>query len=213
VYKLVLGLFLIIATSYARENPFFPADGVKDLPMTSNQATSFEPLKRATITLPNSARVLEKVTIQYKNLDGSVETKSIALGQSIDWHLPLFISQSYASDTQAPQIQTKQSTSKKAIVKLASFRFISFYQSDKKLIIKTKDKLIRDFMLPSPHRIILDFKRNADFRSHIKSLKEAPFTKIRMGNHKGYYRVVVELDGQYHYRKVMTKTGLEITCY
>lgn len=195
----------------ARENPFFPSKTADTLPITSNTNTSFEPLKRATITLPNSARVIEKVTIHYKNLDGSIDNKSIALGQSIDWHLPLFISQSYNNEmnTNPP----KKAKKTKKFIPLASYKFITFSYADQKMYIATQDKLIRSFMLPTPHRIILDFKRDADFRSYEKKVDAKPFAKIRMGNHKGYYRVVIELDGQYHYKKRLVSDGLELSCY
>jgi hypothetical protein len=54
-----------------------------------------EPLKRATIAISSQARVIKKVTVEFKNLDGSIESKSIDLDNAIDWHLPLFISQKY----------------------------------------------------------------------------------------------------------------------
>jgi hypothetical protein len=45
----------------------------------------------------------------------------------------------------------------------------------------------------------MDFKRVTDFRSKSKTLSNAPYKTIRLGNHDGYYRAVIELDGQYQY--------------
>ena len=95
--KVFAVIFLFLISLHARENPFFPSDGELDLSLTTNQTADYQPLKQATITLPSTARVLQKVTISYKNLDGTIEEKSIELQNSIDWHLPLFISQSYTS--------------------------------------------------------------------------------------------------------------------
>lgn len=187
----------------ARENPFFPADGNKDMTYTSNENRTIPPLKRATITLPTQARIIQKVTIEYKNLDGSLESRSIELDNSIDWHLPIFISQNYSETLENKQKKAKKIKYKK----LASIKFASFYASDKKLKIVTKDKLLRNFLLVQPHRIVVDFKKDASLKSLIKTNKNSIFTKIRVGNHAGYYRVVIELDGYYRYKMKKTSDG------
>ena len=87
---------IVLMTSLiARENPFFADKDEKDIIVSSNQDNTKIALKRATITLPSEARILQKVTIEYKNIDGSIDKKSIVLDNSVNWHLPIFISQSY----------------------------------------------------------------------------------------------------------------------
>ncbi|MEA3330531.1 MAG: AMIN domain-containing protein [Campylobacterota bacterium] len=201
--RVLLLMFLLFTISDARENPFFPAQGEKDTPYTSNEDRSLSPLKRATISLPDYARVIQKVTVEYKSLDGSVQSKSIDLENSIDWHLPIFISQSYTNEVP----QTKIVAKKRSFKKIASFKYGLFYSSDKTLKITTKDKIIRDFLLVNPHRIVVDFKRDTSLKTYIKENKNGIFTKIRVGNHSGYYRVVVELDGHYRYKKKKTSDG------
>jgi hypothetical protein len=193
----------------ARENPFFPAEGELDVPMTSNQTDKEPPLKRATITLPSTARTVESVSVEYKNLDGSIATKKIILKNSIDWHLPLFISQSYIDSEDSSRNKTKKKSLKKVTFrKIASLKFISFYENKKELKILTKDKMIRNFFLVKPHRIVCDFQREIDIRSfEKKSPKGSVFTKIRIGNHSGYYRVVIELDGYYKHKTKKIKNG------
>lgn len=46
--------------------------------------------------VPLNARLIKKVTIEFENLDASLESKSIELNNAIDWHLPVFVSQSYS---------------------------------------------------------------------------------------------------------------------
>ncbi len=208
----LITVFLFISIS-ARENPFFPSDGEKDIPITSNIDKSLSKLKRATIQLPSYARVMKKVTIEYQNLDGSIENKSIELDNSIDWHLPIFISQSYSEQTTKTPI-IKKNISKKtkpSYKKIIKIKDASFYISKNNLKIITKDKLLRDFLLVQPHRIVMDFKKEANFRSYIKKIPDSIFTKIRIGNHSGYYRVVIELDGFYRYRLKTIPTGYLIT--
>jgi hypothetical protein len=193
--KVLFITLLLLITLDARENPFFPSDGEKDMPLTSNEDKTLPPLKRAAISFPPQARVLQKVTIEYKTLDGSVESKSIELQNSIDWHLPIFISQSYAENSN----EQKSSSAEKEFEKIASIKYASFYTSDKELKIITTDKILRNFLLVEPHRIVIDFKRDTSLKSYTKENKKNVFTKIRIGNHAGYYRAVIELDGLYTY--------------
>lgn len=203
----------VILTSLlqARENPFFSAEDTKGLPVSSNRSKDFEPLKRAAVNLPDSARVLKEVTVQYQNLDGSLATTSIALDHSVDWHLPIFISQTFSTDE---KVLKKKVTTTRATYKLiADLDEALFYQAGNSMRIKTSDKLIRHFMITRPHRVVMDFEKEANFRSRSKDISDKPYKKIRMGNHDGYYRVVIELDGQYHYKIVSEDDAQVLTCY
>jgi hypothetical protein len=212
-------LFTLLLTSLldARENPFFPVDSAQDIPVTSNQIQNIPPLKRVSIELPSTARVLESVTIKYKNLDGSIATKTTELEHSVDWHLPLFVSQNYC--TQETKVPTKSSVkTKKSIAKryteILKLPFIRFDVLGKKLRVVTQDKLLRHFLLVKPHRIVCDFKRDTDIRSYVKDApKGSLFKRIRIGTHKGYYRVVIELDGYYTYSMKKIAKGYLFTLY
>lgn len=214
---------LLLLTLNARENPFFPSTGEKDIPVTTNEDNSQTPLKRAAITLPTQARVLQKVTIEFKNLDGSVENKSIELENSVDWHLPIFISQSYAENPTAAQkeavtvpvakqknvepapatpiVQKKTAPKAKETTfeNIASIPFLNISSSSKSLKLTTNDEAIRNFLLVNPHRIVIDFKKDTEIKGLIKKVEGNIFKKVRIGNHDGYYRVVVELDGHYRH--------------
>ncbi len=211
----VLSLFaLLILTLHARENPFFPPEGEKDIFVTTNKDNSKIPLKQAAITLPSQARVLQKVTVELKNLDGSVETKSIELDNSIDWHLPIFISQGYR-ETVVPTTKEKEPSKvtrttpapiKKNDVQnsvepksITSLSFVKFSVTGKSLKLATKNEAIRNFLIADPHRIVIDFKSNTEVAGFVKNGFDKIFQKVRVGSHKDYYRVVVELDGFYKY--------------
>ncbi|MBU1657684.1 AMIN domain-containing protein [bacterium] len=201
--KVFYVIFFFIITLNARENPFFPSEGEMDLPYTSNESKSLQPLNRAAITLPPQARVLQNVTISYKNLDGSMQSKSIELENTVDWHLPIFISQNYSPSGVEKKVEGK----KAEFEKLASIQYASFYSSEKSLKIVTKDKIIRNFLLVKPHRIVVDFQRDTNLKSYEKVNDKNIFSKIRIGNHSGYYRAVIELDGYYKYRMTKISEG------
>ena len=213
--KVLFTVLLLLTSLNARENPFFPSTGEKDIPLTSNIDSDLSPLKRATLTLPSTARAIEGVTVNYRSLDGSRHTKTIELDNSIDWHLPIFVSQSYTNEEQkvsAPKnIMAKSKIAPKkesSYKKIAGIKLISFYAKDKKLKVITQDKIIRNFLLVKPHRIVCDFKRDTNIKSYVKDMqKNSLFSKIRVGNHSGYYRVVIELDGHYRYTTKDTKDG------
>jgi len=209
---LFTSLFLLI-TLDARENPFFPSKGEKDIPYTSNQVKSAEPLKRSSMTLPSSARIIKKVTIEYENLDASVEKKSITLNNSVDWHLPIFISQNYSQAETKTQSEGKSQKKQPKKIKtakykeIASIKYAKFSSSGKTLKVVSNDKIIRNFLLVNPHRIVLDFKRDTSLKSYMKENKKGIFCKVRIGNHAGYYRAVIELDGQYRYKMQKISNG------
>ena len=210
---LLLALSLFVSLQ-ARENPFFPSEGEKDLPFTSNESTKIPKLKKASITLPSHARVIKKVTIEYENLDASVEKRSIDLNNAVDWHLPIFISQNYAEQTVQKALDTsiKKVIKKKNVYKsVGKIKHSAFFVSDKNLKIVTDDKLIRNFLLGQPHRIVMDFSRESSLKTYIKDIEKSVFTKIRIGNHDGYYRVVIELDGYYRYKLKKQPDGCLIT--
>ena len=192
---------LLLLSLNARENPFFADKGEKDIPYSSNENRIKTPLLRATITLPAQARILQKVTVEYKNLDGSLETKSIELDNSVDWHLPIFISQNYrAGQTENKSAKIKkQSVNKTKYKEIASISPLKIYSSGKNLKLVTADKMLRNFMLVNPHRVVVDFKRDSSMKSYVKKNPKNIFTKVRIGNHDGYYRVVIELDGLYRH--------------
>jgi hypothetical protein len=210
--KILFISLLLLLTLNARENPFLPSVGEVDIPMTSNEDRTKTPLKRATITLPAQARLLQKVTIEYKNLDGSVENKSIELDNYVDWHLPIFISQSYTDQSETTHAVVSAVSSTPAVIadkkkvqkdmkyeNIASINFLKLYSSGKNLKLVTGDNMIRNFLLVNPHRIVIDFKRDTDLKSYTKKIPKNIFCEVRIGNHSGYYRVVVELDGLYRY--------------
>jgi len=191
---------MLFVSLFARENPFVSTQNGA-MPLSSKKEISIDPLKQASITLPSTARVIQSVTVEYKNLDGSQKSKKILLNNSVDWHLPIFVSQSY--DLQKQKRQKKRTVHKSATSykKLLSLKFIKIYQNGKSLKIITKNKIIRDFFLVKPNRIVLDIQQNIDIRSHEKELSNnLIFTNIRVGNLEGYFRVVVTLDGYYTYK-------------
>ncbi len=196
--KILLSCLIITSVTLARENPFFPSEGVKDLPITSNTENRRPQLKRSAMTLPDSARILKQVTVKYQNLDGSLETKSISLDHNVDWHVPIFVSQSYSNNkvTSKPKKKSLKTTQK--IHKISDF--INFSIIKNSITLLTKDKLLRNFMLINPHRVVLDFERDTGFKSKNITLKSKPFTMIKYGNHSNYYRIVIALDGKYRYK-------------
>jgi hypothetical protein len=200
----------------ARENPFFPSEGEKDLPYSTNLDQKIDRLKQASIVLPSHARVIKRVTIEYENLDATQESKSIELNHTIDWHLPIFISQSYIENDQNERVEKKivkevVSKEKNSYRNIAAIEHGKFFISGKTMKIITADKLIRNFLMAQPHRIVMDFAKETSLSTYIKNIDNSVFTKIRIGNHDGYYRVVIELDGFYKYNLTKQADGCLVT--
>ena len=202
-HSLFLSLFLFGALC-ARENPFFDANPSDVQKVTSNLPDTKPQLSSVNYTLPNQARILKEVTLTIQNIDGSIEKRKIQIDQSIDWHRSLTISQTNGSTT-APSSEINKISS-------ANFGFIRFNSQGKNLTIKTTDVLVRHFVLSSPNRIVLDFKRNTAFQSMQQKLNAAPYLDVTIGNHGKFASATITLDGRYDY--VLNKMGelISITC-
>lgn len=136
-------------------------------------------------------------------------TKEIPINKAIDWHDRIVISQ----QKQASPMQHCKAKKKRfhpAFQKVAQLPFTALYSYQKELKFVTKDKLLRNFKLVKPDRIVLDFKRDTDFRT--RSFQgHGAFKKITIGNHSGYYRIVIRLDGRYIYTIHPLKEGYLLT--
>lgn len=202
-YSPLLSL-LLLSTLCARENPFFAANPSQIHKITSNVPDTKPQLNSVNYVLPNQARILKEVTFTIQNIDGSIEKRKLQVDQSIDWHRTLTISQSNASSS-APSSGGSKASS-------ADFGFIRFDSQGKNLSIKTTDPLVRHFVLSSPNRIVLDFKRNTAFQSMQQKLNAAPYLDVTVGNHGKFARATITLDGRYDYALNKTDELISITC-
>ncbi len=203
--RLILLLLLSIISLLARDNPFFPSNPNEKQTATTNRVETIQPYTTQEISLPNTARAVKAIIVRYQNLDGSISSEEINLNNAIDWHEPLIVSQK----------QKKREVLKKGqkTEKTVGYKFITFTAIDKEMKIKTKDKMIRNFMLSSPSRVVIDFARDTSFKPKNFVLNKAPYSKVRMGNHDQYYRVVIELDGQYKYKLQTDEKEHTLVCY
>lgn len=214
--KSLFFLFLSVAL-FARENPFVPLKSSKDI----GEATSIKDTRKEfvaqSITLPSSARILKSMELHYQNLDGSIESKVVLIDKNIDWHDELVLQKlqdkSVTMQEPMPSIsdEEEQSEAKIEIKKSVNFQnrlTIDFIENN--LWIKTKDKKLRDFLVTDPYKIVIDFKKDLSFTTKNFLVDVKPFTKVIFGNHNGYYRLVIELDGQYLYNLEETEEGYQI---
>ncbi len=203
--RLTLILLFTMISLFGRDNPFFPADPNEKQMISSNKVDTLKPFTTQQISLPNSARAVKAIIVRYQNLDGSISNAQLDLNNAIDWHEPFVITQKQTNEM--PSLKNKE------LVKTVGSKFISFTPNEKSMKIVTKDKLIRSFMLSSPQRIVIDFSRDTSFKPKEFVINQAPYNKIRMGNHDKYYRVVIELDGQYRYKLQTSKEDHTVVCY
>lgn len=211
-------LFLLILaclTLFARENPFTPVQGEEALGKATSIKESRAFFLNQTIKLPSSARVLKSMQIHYQNLDGSIESKSVKIDKNIDWHDELILQKKLpvTASKQVMQPMEKISKKDKTPSYLDEIKFLNRLEiqfGKNKIFIKTKDKKIRDFLVTSPYKIVLDFRANLSFRTQQHSLHVKPFSNVVFGNHSGYYRLAITLDGQYLYELQTTKEGIFI---
>jgi len=179
----------------ARQNPFKPVIDETVLPMTTNRVEKLPDFKKLRIDLPNDARSLNSIRLFYKSVDGSIKTIDLKINKSIDWHKPIFL---YQKIEKRDKKRTKKDRWIYKSIKPLSF--ISFRLMKNSVKIVTNDKKIREFHLANPFRVVIDLKREANFLTKRVSLKQPPFVNLNIGNHEGFYRVVITFDSSYKYR-------------
>jgi len=171
----ILLLFVAILL-FARENPFVP------VVTNNNKVIKKSYFKQTKIHLPDDARVIKTIIIRYQTLNGSIKDFKVNINKEIDWHNPIYIS-------------TKIIKHKEISTKVG---FLKFDIDKHKLFIYTTNPIIRSFFLVEPFRFVIDFKANKDFLTYRKNIQNAFIKKITIGNHEGFYRVVLYLDGKYN---------------
>ncbi len=205
--RYIFTIFILLVTSLiARENPF----KVVNTSNTTGKATYKEDTRKnfssAKIKLPSSARILKSVEFHFQNLDGSLESKKIEVDNKIDWQDELIVKKTDDVMSPSTTLITLPIKTVKKRTKELNFKNIIFFSIDGKSIhVKTKDKKVRDFLVTSPYKIVVDFKREISFYTKVYNLKTRYFKSITLGKHRGYYRVVIELDGKYLYGKQKVK--------
>ena len=178
-------LFLLLTTIlFARENPFKPV-----VTNENGEIIKKEMFSSKKIQLPNDARTIKSIIFKYQALNGSIKTIEYPINKAIDWHNPILIS-----------TQTKKTISLKVRV-----LFLNFYIQKHKLFIQTNNKIIRHFILVKPFRYVIDIKANKNFLTGEKKINSF-IKKIVLGNHHGFYRIVLYLDGRY---KTIIKNNAE----
>lgn len=211
-------LILSSISLIARENPFIESNSSKDIGQATLIKDTRENFSEITTQLPSSARILNQLTLSYQNLDGSIESKSIEVDKKIDWHDELILKrindknmQESNKKLEAILLQTEEQNTKESPIKIDFQDIVSFSITDKEIYIKTNDTKMRDFLVSNPYKIVVDFEREVSFYTKTFELETKRFKNITIGNHSGYYRVVIELDGQYKYLINKVDDGLIVT--
>lgn len=185
-------IFLLLITTFlfARLNPFEPVVKPQNTIIVNPQY-----FKEAKVTLPSDARILKKIVFVYQSVSGDVKSKEVVINKHIDFHRPIYV-------THRPK--------RFPMEEMNFLNLFTMYVKNKKIFIQTKDTLIRHFFLVKPFRIVLDFRRDADFLTIKKVLKNSFIKQVVVGNHNGYYRVVIYFDAKYMYKITKTQEGVKI---
>lgn len=235
--KLVLILLCFAVSMNARENPFETVVS----PLVTGKTTQIKENRRdfesATVQLPSSARILKNISLEFQNLDGSISEEIVVIEQNIDWHYPLILSAFKKDDTKKlqenalaealPHVIDNQKNLKK-VDNPPEIPFVHVVQEKNETLFKlgesvvfdinkheikifTKDEKIRDFLVSTPYKVVIDFKKKNSFATKTVDFKIPPFVSATMGDHDGFYRIAILLDGQYRYDIAKIAEGYRIT--
>ena len=191
---LIVFIFLFFSLE-ARENPFIPTDKTIKVGVATNKKSPIKQFESKRLNLPSTSRILKDVSITFQNLDGTTQTITAKIDKKIDWHKPLILSQDVNSHE-----SLSQKVFKSVVKSYKVSDFFSFDVSKNRILLHSSDKILRDFMVTNPFKIVIDFESDLDFATKVQKVNFENFVKVTLGNHEGYYRVVIELDGQYTYK-------------
>ncbi|TKX31137.1 glycoprotein CgpA [Campylobacter estrildidarum] len=209
----ILGIFLIFLSFLnAEENPF---------QVEKNASMIMPPdFQKEDVKFDSNARILKSITFNYVKVDGSEDSLEVDINKSIDWHNIYTIASSKSPDPSKvldvsvtiPENNSKQESNATANIEIPLqiakiYDFISYAVYKNKIKLNTSDELISDFSVGNPSKIVIDFKSNSISPTKNIRLKNSIFKRIDFGSHKGYYRLVIYLDGIYNYSIQKDATG------
>lgn len=211
-----LSLFLLLSIFVnAQDNPFAPPQPISERPIEND-------FEKKEVKFNSDARILKKINITYITLDGSEKSVSLDINESIDWHNTYAFVKSKSPNatpmldapvTAPEQFNLSGELNSTINVEIPSDNgkleeFISFASYKNKIKLITQDEMIGNFAVGNPSKIVLDFKKTTSFVTKSVRLKMGtPFNRLSLGSHKGYYRLVIYLDGKYNYNIEKDSSG------
>ena len=122
----------------------------------------------------------------------------------------------FLEEDRSTQLRTEKSivSSERSIEitppEILNYKYVRILLTQNKIRLETKDKLIKAFIAENPKVIILNFARRVDFATKKHTCMTAPFYEVRLGAHKRYYSVVVELKSSHNYSVEKYSYGYEL---
>lgn len=217
-FILLLACFVSFACA-VDDNPFIP-------PQPIDETAILDDFEKKDVVFNSDARVLKNISVTYITLDGSEKTISLDINQSIDWHhtyafvktkSPQITPILDVSVTTPEQFNLTGELNSTLNVEIPNDNgkleeFISFASYKNKIKLITQDEIIGNFAVGNPSKIIIDFKKEVSFKTKTLRLKMGTaFNRLTLGAHKGYYRLVIYLDGKYNYKIQKDESGYVIT--
>ena len=213
----ILALFALFLSG--NDNPFAPPQNIDDTAVLDD-------FEKKDVVFNSDARLLKSISLTYITLDGSEKTLNLDINQSIDWHRSYAFIKTKSPQTTAlldvsvttpEQFNLTGELNSSVNVEIPNDNgkleeFISFASYKNKMKLIVQDEIIGNFVVGNPSKIILDFKKQTSFKTKTQRLKlGTPFKRLDLGSHKGYYRLVIYLDGKYSYKIDKDDSGYVIS--
>ena len=195
IKQIVWGILVLSSCVLARENPFVPVVDQENMPQTSLEPTVVPQLKNFEIQMPSGAKIIESIDIHYQDAAAKTKTQTFEIDKKINWQNPLYLSH-----------RPIQHYPKKEYTPIEGLRII---HEGMQLYIHTRDTMLRNFHLIDPFKLVFDFETDESFYSQKEAMTQ-PAKELSVGSHRGYYRVVFELDAVYRYEVSKTERGVKI---
>ena len=180
-------LFFVFGAMCFANNPFMINSNQRDF-QAQQRNKGKKHFTSESVQLPSNARELKSVSLTFQNIDGTTSTRNIKVDKTIDWHYPITITQEEAIRNIS-----------KRYFSLNDFEFLM--EGTTLVISSPKHRLVRHFLLASPHTIVIDFSRDSGSAySGRLGMGEKFFPQIDVDSKSDTYRISITLDGIYKYK-------------
>jgi hypothetical protein len=176
--KVLTWLSLIVVALIARDNPFVPTQTFvhekQSILENTSKTKNIQNKNNFTNSPTTNNDILSNDTSQTLGSDDSRQS---------EYNMPVNRDNENFNTTDIDDILVKESQ---------PLPFLNIKEYEKSIVISSKHKIIKKFMILNPYKIAIDFKGKVIPNSRTIKLNSL-FSKLVYGNHpqKGYYRIVL----------------------
>jgi hypothetical protein len=195
-------------------------------------------LEKTTIDLPEDTKKIKSVVIEYVNKAGVTDRKIVRINKYLRGNNPIVIAHSSEvnlpvvsprvdSNKRLNSVKTINNSSANSnanvntngfinivgadysqVEEFRPFPFLKIRVSDNEIVLDSRKKVLRDFLISNPTKIVIDFSRVPSFNTKtVRPKNKSKIKNLSFGSHRDFFRVALELNGKQRYKVYKLASG------